>query len=136
MAKRYAETKEEAALILARANAIAGQIFADDAEFWFIEERQIKLSVAKGWYFCNDDLGDAFVSSFQPARKIWRSNVLDPEFKMIAEDKACAILMHPKTGEVVAPYDGGFDVICRDGPSAATLKHIFAPWLSDRADGL
>jgi hypothetical protein len=65
---------------------------------------------------------------------VWRSRRLDPLLAMIAEERLRAFLIAPDS--LIAPYDGGVDVILKDSAARAAFQRQFAPWLSRREDGL
>jgi hypothetical protein len=65
---------------------------------------------------------------------IWEENGLDIPLLLVADDQARAIIMGPDC--LIAPYDGGIDIIARDAFTAHALKRQFKDWASPRADGL
>lgn len=67
---------------------------------------------------------------------VGRNSPSDSALLAIAHDRLRALWMHPETKEVMAPYDGGVDLILIDGSRTATLRQRFAKWLSNRDDGL
>jgi hypothetical protein len=65
---------------------------------------------------------------------IWEEGGLDIPLLMVAGDQARAIIMGPDC--LIAPYDGGIDVIASDAFTAHALRRQFLDWASSREDGL
>jgi hypothetical protein len=65
---------------------------------------------------------------------VWETGGLDVLLAMIVGDQARAIIMGPEC--LIAPYDGGIDVIAKDAFTAHALKRQFKDWVSRREDGL
>ncbi|TCR67887.1 hypothetical protein [Rhizobium sp. BK376] len=51
-------------------------------------------------------------------------------------DEVLQFLLVSDAGEIIAPYDGGFDIICSNIERRDQLKHQFSDWISPRHDGL
>jgi hypothetical protein len=64
----------------------------------------------------------------------WESKTLDPLLMMIAADEMRAFIIAPEC--LIAPYDGGMDVVLKDPHTCWELKRHFGKWLSKREDGL
>jgi hypothetical protein len=65
---------------------------------------------------------------------VWEVGGLDIPLLLVADDQARAIIMGPDC--LIAPYDGGMDVIAKDAFTAQALKRQFQDWASPREDGL
>jgi hypothetical protein len=64
----------------------------------------------------------------------WRTGSLNPMLRMIANDEMRAFVIGPDC--IVAPYDGGMDLILSDSEERDRWKLVYQPWLSAREDGL
>ncbi len=61
----------------------------------------------------------------------------DTVFKMVADDEVAHVMIICPAGNwVFHPYDGGADVILKDGGTRDLLKNKYRDWLSARSDGL
>jgi hypothetical protein len=65
---------------------------------------------------------------------VWEMGGLDIPLLLVAGDQARMIIMGPDC--LIAPYDGGVDVIASDAFTAHALKRQFQAWVSPREDGL
>jgi hypothetical protein len=136
--KRYAETPEERAEILHRQNTIIHHLIGKDTQ----------IRVLSLWM--NDDnplftmhhvdrLGMLSVGEDEPKYDLYTyvtdwnppDNVL---LTMIADDAMRAFLIGPDC--LIAPYDGGMDVILKDPHATWEFKRHYKDWLSSREDGL
>jgi hypothetical protein len=77
--------------------------------------------------------GEAVFQSFQ-FETTWESHTLNPLLIMIAEEQMRAFIIGPDC--LIAPYDGGVDVIVKDPHTCWAFKRQFKEWLSKRPDGL
>ena len=66
----------------------------------------------------------------------WNPSLMRPVLLAIAEDQDRLLFLSQTTHRIFAPYDGGVDVILRDGREVEQFRQRFAPWLSPRPDGL
>ena len=60
----------------------------------------------------------------------------DEILKAIADDEIRAMFVSPSNKCIIAPYDGGVDVIVDSMEKRDSLKVIYKDWLSDREDGM
>jgi hypothetical protein len=149
--KRYATSLPEKRMIRSRANILAGELFKDDASIWIIhtintwapqasESVQTKLhalglkEVGKDIDPSKDeDQNEIAVFAFQ---SIWEHGRYDAFFDMVAEDELDALLIiGEQSGQVLAPYDGGFDLIMKHESLLPEMKDRWSSWLSARPDG-
>jgi hypothetical protein len=63
------------------------------------------------------------------ARVAWRAGGFDPLLRAIADGDVSALWVSQSTGEVLAPCDGGVDVVAASPDRRAALASKFAPWL-------
>lgn len=70
------------------------------------------------------------------AEAIWRCGGFDDVLKDIAEGNLEAFFISIVNGCIVAPYDGGMDMIVKDSATKDLYKATYAQWLSSREDGM
>ncbi len=158
-AKRYAETAEEWAILLARQNTIFSDLMPknteicivsgiysnEDKEFdkhvfdklpyfktlIFKELADLKMNkISKDW--CDE--GVSFTPCF--AKAIYTPNTFDDILKSIANDEWRLFFVDTKTNTIIAPYDGGVDIIFANENDLIFYKNKYKNWLSEREDGL
>jgi hypothetical protein len=66
----------------------------------------------------------------------WENGKMDEILKAIATDEIRAMFVSPSNKCVIAPYDGGVDVIVDSTEKRDKLKTKYKGWLSDRQDGM
>lgn len=142
--KRYAETPDEAAEILRRANAIASDVLGGDP-CWIAQ-----LGSERGWgrdavrwrpTFNLTAAGGVFYDEFTwpifAGQCFFQTGAFDGLLSDIAADNAFRTLwLDRSSGSVFAPYDGGFDVFCQAPALASELREKYQAWRSARADGM
>lgn len=76
--------------------------------------------------------------AFRPAvsETIWIPHQHDPLLKAIADDCLRAFFVSPSEHVIVAPYDGGVDIVLKDTNAREAYKQKYNDWLSARPDGL
>ena len=148
--KRYAETREEAAEILRRHNAVASALLGEGEPIAVVctgysdSEKPVppENHPALAWLqFAHVDSMDADDSAmywhFWTAPARWKSGRFDEILTGVAgEEIANVLLVQPDRRAVYHPYDGGADVIGADIFVRDSLRRDFRQWLSLRADGL
>jgi hypothetical protein len=65
----------------------------------------------------------------------WEKNKFDHLLKEIADDLLKAFFISPSRHCILAPYDGGMDIILKDTSKRDKYKAKYADWLSEREDG-
>ena len=81
---------------------------------------------------------------FEKAKKIYDKLVLSKESKgyvpdednTSADDEIRMLFVCPSKNRIIAPYDGGVDVIMDNKTAKDEMKIMYKHWLSDRNDGL
>jgi hypothetical protein len=137
--QRYARSKDESDTILMRQNTIIGALIPRHTQVDIVLSRlEADCHLFKSLNLLplgafQDDAAEVPVQAWL-ARDVWEKGSLDVELTMIAGDQIRAIVMGPDC--LIAPYDGGVDVILKDAFSAQTLKRQFPDWVSPREDGL
>ena len=66
----------------------------------------------------------------------WKNGNRDEILKAIADDEIRAMFVSTSRKCVIAPYDGGVDVIVDSTEKRDRLKAKYKDWLSDREDGM
>jgi hypothetical protein len=145
-AKRYAETDDEWEILLNRQNQIIDHLVTNGTTIKVVINYAPDDVIAKlrstfelqdiGTFFDRDD--ETEFPSFT-CKTQWTSHRLNQLLRFIANDEVRAFIVAPcneSTSYLIAPYDGGVDVILSNPTQCATFKHAFAEWLSLREDGL
>jgi hypothetical protein len=136
-AKRYATSKAEGDILLHRQNTVIDSLIAKDTPV-----RVVINSIATDNYlFKAFDLEHAGVYQHDDVSfetfvfdTSWESQTFNPLLIMISEEVMRAFIIGPDC--LIAPYDGGMDVILKDPHTCWAFKRQFKDWLSPRADGL
>ncbi|RAJ80048.1 hypothetical protein CLV59_105155 [Chitinophaga dinghuensis] len=66
----------------------------------------------------------------------WQSGKYDVLLRAIADDNLRAFFISREYPCIVAPYDGGVDIILKDSATRDVVREKYTAWLSERADGL
>lgn len=154
--KRYADSDEEYKIILERQNQLINDLIG--------EEIEIAIAISFGLYvddITNDnykeltDFGefqkvltinlhkerpeeyedDTYFDIFVNIEK-WKMGSRNEILKAIADDEIRAMFVSPSKRCIIAPYDGGVDVIVDSTEKRDRLKTKYKDWLSDREDGM
>ena len=153
--KRYAEHDEERSVILSRANILASELFEHHQPFWLVSSRvdenltDINFEPKKyvirsrelpklfNWSDLTEAPEDRIRWATYSKLFCWSANAFDDVFLKIANDEDYGIIFAtPDMSSILAPYDGGFDVISTDTNLVETLRKKYPSWLSEREDGL
>jgi hypothetical protein len=137
--KRYAQTKEESDTLLNRQNSIIDDLIEQNAEVSVVVNFiEIDSFLFRMFNFTNigvfvDNDSEAVFQSFI-FETTWETNGLNPMLIEIADDNLRAFII----GEdcLIAPYDGGMDLIFKDEPTKYFYQRKYKKWLSEREDGL
>lgn len=148
-AKRIPEAKAEHAQVLHRANTLCTAMFPTGMPLWLTVARHAgpydrfasglegyALTKALTWSDPTDPPEDRSAVTFYATRLEWQPHRLDPVFSAVASGAAQAVIFAPEAPSVLAPYDGGFDVIAATPDIARGLEQELADWMSDRPDRL
>jgi hypothetical protein len=137
--KRYADTKSEWDILLQRQNAVIDHVLQQD------EKIQIVINAAEEHNYMFTAFNAHAIGVFKDADhetefssfvidETWQSHTFNPMLIMIAEEQMRAFIIG--TDCIVAPYDGGMDIIAKDTEACWAFKRHFSNWLSKRHDGL
>jgi hypothetical protein len=66
----------------------------------------------------------------------WKKGNRDKILKQIADDEIKVLFICPSKKRIIAPYDGGIDVIMENETKRNEFKLRYKKWLSYREDGL
>lgn len=152
--KRYAESESEYQIILDRQNTLINDLVGNNT----------KIIISFGLY--TDDLSNdnykelTDFGEFDKVQTIslhkerpdehedemyfdiyiksdhWKRNSNNEILKAIANDEIRAMFICPSKDCIIAPYDGGVDIIVNSTEKRDDLKRKYKDWLSDREDGL
>jgi len=150
--KRYPETEDEYAIVLARHNELLSSLIDEGQEAVLIttgwswpeaqppvQEPAVAHSEAWHWITIRADMDDpeaGFAHLY--ARSVpWHSGTLDSALRLVADDQIGNVMVLGIAEYVLYhPYDGGADVIARDQTQRDMLKDRFRDWVSPLASGL
>jgi hypothetical protein len=156
--KRYPESPEEHAEVLARHNAVATAMFGEAREVALVVEQYGTAEAPAPPPDLPDGLGgglrplrrvdprelqpeadpadDAFVD-LSAAAVIWRPGALDALISELANGEGSRFLLSTlDAARVYAPYDGGADLFLEDRGTRDEWKARFSAWLSRDPSGL
>jgi len=155
--KRYADTEEEYQIILERQNQLIDDIIGEGTDYistfnlytndicndsykqlsdyieYFLAESVNLKDVRPDDY--NDDEDEAIMDIYMH-NNIWKSGSKNQVLKLIADDEIEVIFTCPIKKCIIAPYDGGVDIIVESTEKRDLLKIKYRDWLSAREDGL
>ncbi|MEY4904027.1 MAG: hypothetical protein RLZZ292_1842 [Bacteroidota bacterium] len=158
-AKRYAETDEEWLELLERQHTLFQDLMPTNEPFYlllglysqgekvydesifeaynffktltFNELEKIDLFKTSGdWY----DEGMFYTPYFAEVKN--NPNDFNVILKAIANDEIRVFFLNPTNNCIIAPYDGGVDLILKDNETMLFYKEKYKNWLSEREDGL
>jgi len=156
--KRYADNENEWKILLSRQNELITDLFGletpilivtgeynwgenspihviDEEEilkpFSFIRLENIELNKIDSEQY---DEPDIYRPAF--AKTVWKPNYHDNILREIATDNIRAFFVSFDKNVIVAPYDGGVDIVLKDNLTKEKFKNKYRQWLSEREDGL
>jgi hypothetical protein len=158
-AKRYAETEEEWAILFERQHTLFQDLMPQHETFYlllglysqgekiydtsifqdydffktltFNELEKTDLYKMSGdWY----DEGMFYTPYFAEVKN--NPNDFDTILKAIANDEIRVFFLNSKNNCIIAPYDGGVDLIFNNHETKDFYRKKYSAWLSEREDGL
>jgi hypothetical protein len=156
--KRYAENKDERCILLQRQNEIITDLLGHDTSVFMVTGdyhrsnqesthltaqepvlqpysftllNNIHLQTLDGEQY--DGL-DVYRPAF--AAIIWQPAKHDALLTAIANNEANAFFVSFHQPLIIAPYDGGIDIVLKDVLTKEFYKRKYSAWLSAREDGL
>ena len=152
--KRYAESAKEYNIILDRQNQLIDDLIEEGTEIaisfglYVMEgtndsckeltefgEFQKVLSIDLHKEKPKDYEEGQFFDVFVRIEK-WKKRSQNEMLKAIADDEIRAMFVSPLGSCILAPYDGGVDIIVDSTEKRDRLKAKYKNWLSDREDGM
>lgn len=148
-AKRYAETAAEKDVILHRANTLVTECFGEGDELWLITRfypriddynydlaNRFDMNIWFSWIDVTDDPEDQIQTVFYAKKLVWSPNSLDWLFLEFAKGNETGLFFSEERKSVLAPYDGGFDIVFEQPQERAIFEDGFKSWMSNRSDKL
>jgi len=156
--KRYADTVEEWDILLSRQNEIITDLLGNNApilfltgdhsfegstelhpldsvnsvfDFQLISLPAIDLYKMAPEYY---EQGQYFNPVF--CEETWQPKKFDKVLRDIADDQLKAMFISIESKFIIAPYDGGMDIILDSADTRDHYKNKYTSWLSARPDGL
>lgn len=137
-AKRYATTPEEHAEILQRAHAIANMLFEPDEDIWRVhcvyvgaESDTPDARAATALPFIDEVVDPMSEVRFRvhAIRERWEPTKHNALLQDIADDVVAHVLFFGTKGlSILAPYDGGFDVMFASDKAYEALRSFEPTW--------
>jgi hypothetical protein len=137
--KRYAETDEDWACLLQRQNSVMDELVEVSTPLTVVinayKEANPLLKSERATFIGMYSAGEGeHEIACRHYHSTWQHARHEPLLKLIAEDEVRAFFIAPDC--LVAPYDGGVDVILKDEATRDAFKRRYRDWLSERQDGL
>jgi hypothetical protein len=155
--KRYAEDEKEWDILLSRQNGIITDLLGKECpvslvtgEYYWGDTKQVHVTDENEtlllFSFKHLDIVDFEktpsnyyddIGFYRPAfaQTIWNPNEHDKLLKEIAKDNIRAFFVSFEKNVIIAPYDGGIDIVLKDGLTRDLYKAKYHQWLSDRENG-
>ncbi len=149
--KRYAETPDEHQIIQNRAAALISECFKKSQNLWLVVALSEDLltsstgaaaisrhSLAKAltWEDPRCDVQDRIPVTFFAGKSTGKTHEFDWVIDHIADEALRALIFGPHSGNVLAPYDGGFDIFIANPKELSRLDKAHPSWMSGRPDRL
>lgn len=154
--KRYPENEADWKILLTRQNQLITDLLGDNSNVLLVTgefnwgERKAFITeeneVFKSYNFSrldtidlyklnpdNYDKDDIYRAAF--AETVWSVNKHDSLLKEIANDNTRAFFVSVDKNVLIAPYDGGVDILLKDRETKESYKQKYNAWLSTRVDG-
>lgn len=152
--QRYATTDDEMAVVLHRQNTLAREVLGENTPCWLIGHlyafdkaqttdadwrhkhagRPYLHVMTKAHHVVDPDDAEQVFDIFA-GRAVWRDGAFDDALRAIANDEIRIMWMSANTGAILAPYDGGVDLILPDLDTLRTLVVAHSDWLSTTRGG-
>ena len=134
--KRYADTEDEYAELLHRHNKVATDALGDESRCCLIEGSWDETGGRRrGWVMTLE--GMELPLRLEVMETVWGYGRFDALLREVADEKRSKVLFASReSGRIYAPYDGGADIIYRDGQERDAFKQAYRAWLSKHLAGL
>ncbi|RZJ74038.1 MAG: hypothetical protein EOO45_09670 [Flavobacterium sp.] len=156
-AKRFADTDQEWDTIIYRQNKIITDLIGNNSEvllvmgqynksngngdfksesesfdiYKFSNLDAIDLNTVDYYQDYEDDM--KYIPAF--CKTTWTIDRHNKLLREIARDNVRAFFISPEQNILIAPYDGGIDIVLNDIETRDQFKTIYSDWLSSREDG-
>jgi len=152
--KRYADTLDEYKIMLDRQNQLIEDLIGEESEVTicfglytndisnnnykeltdfgeFKKVLTIDLQNERPEEYEDEMFFDIFVKI-----ENWKKGNRNEILKAIADDEIRAMFVSQSKNCIIAPYDGGVDLILKTNSERDRLKYKYKDWLSEREDGM
>jgi hypothetical protein len=141
-AKRYADTKSEWEILLHRQMTVMSDLLGDAALVRMVINSytashplpELKPVTYLGAFAVEADPESGAHVHAHLVTTGFDAKSLTPLLKRVADDRIRVFFVGANC--LIAPYDGGMDVILENADACREFKAKYAEWLSERADGL
>jgi hypothetical protein len=155
--KRYPENDSDWKILLARQNQIISDLFGDEAPVFLVKNNFIfngnevvnitdaevfksfnftKLDNIELWKLDPKLFAEGVICRPAYTQTSWKCTRHDNILREIADDKIRAFFVSIDFKIIVAPYDGGVDIILKDKLTKEYYKNKYAHWIPENHDGL
>jgi len=154
--QRYAANEIEWEILLNRQNYLLTDLLGNNAEallvtgqyaFDAITFSEDAAGVLSSFSFTPTgrlDLAQLFPTEYEPGQyyqprfseQLWQAKRFDPLLREIADGQTNAFFVSQHNACLVAPYDGGVDVILKDEATRDSYRALYQAWLSPLPSGL
>ncbi|RZL16368.1 MAG: hypothetical protein EOO62_01505 [Hymenobacter sp.] len=154
--QRYAATEVEARIILNRQNYLLNDLLGNKADILLVTGEYVQDGVvfpAENTSALNDllftaaeriDLHQLSPTEYEPGQyyqpkfseQTWKMKQFDPLLRQIANNETSAFFVSQRNGCLVAPYDGGVDIVLKDEATRDFHRKVYQAWLSPLPSGL
>ena len=156
--KRYADNENEWEILLSRQNEIITDLFGIDTPVLMVTGEYTSIDNKLFRYIVNEEIFEPF--SFVPLDSIkmhkidpeqydeqveyrpfftqipWKPNSYNNILREVANDNIRVFFVSFDVSVIVAPYNGGVDIVVPDRATKENYTTKYSNWLSDRDDGL
>jgi hypothetical protein len=141
--KRYADTPEEVAEVLYRANAIGDALFQQQPDCWLVKASYTATLNPKLGSLGLEHAYDLYTPepegtkvSVYATRTRWAKGAFNDVLRELADAEIYSLMwVGTATGVVFAPYDGGFDLIFPTANGASMFEAFLPEWRSTHPSG-
>jgi hypothetical protein len=154
--QRYATTEAEWVILLNRQNYLLTDLLGNNAEMLLVDGAyeldgvvlpEIDSPALRGIPFTPAerlDLHQLLPEEHKPgeyyqprfSEQAWKANRFNPLLREIANYQTTAFFISRRNACLVAPYDGGVDVVLKDEATRDYYKQLYRAWLSPLPSGL
>lgn len=153
--KRYADSPEEYKIILHRQNQLINDLIGEETEVVILFGLYSTDTINNDKHEELTDFGEfqkvltidlhttrpeeyedrVYFDIFAKVEN-WENESRNNLLKAIVDDEIRAMFVCPSKKCIIAPYDGGVDIIVDSSEKRDLLKSKYKDWLSDREDGM